>query len=450
MKKVSKIYYVLTYLFFIYPPFIAGLVLIYNESDNFLHINSLIWNIILLFILFAFLAVRIYMKKLHIPTAREIRYLAFGFIGNVVMFLYTFQNSMRIDGVITIYLVLLIVLAVHYLLISRKLQPLELWIFLPIYLVFDTIFYGVKGCTFTSSYSCFQYTPYEPFLKAFFVLILIFMILYMIYKVLSYRQHTILKFINYVIVFVLSMYALSEFDGDDKLLMTFAIMLPFFIILDFVVSIINKTYSHKTILFYIRTSTIIIICMLIGNVVIGERLLDNEALSIFVVGTYVALAVNLLRYILRIEVKDVNLVDLFKKGEAVIKYTVCTRRDIEEIESTFTSYLEKMTFNENEYNMKVVKGENVLGLLHSDYDELDPELGIKQARIYFIEVTENPYVLSNGLLYNVERYYKSKGVSQVKYLAHIEEKEIIQLLMKRGYVPVDIKDEGYYYFVKTL
>ena len=37
-----------------------------------------------------------------------------------------------------------------------------------------------------------------------------------------------------------------------------------------------------------------------------------------------------------------------------------------------------------------------------------------------------------------------------KYLAHIEEEEIISLLMKRGYIPVDIKEKGYYYFVKTL
>jgi len=190
--------------------------------------------------------------------------------------------------------------------------------------------------------------------------------------------------------------------------------------------------------------------MLFGALLLNEPELNNEALSMFVVATYVALAISILKFILKIEVKDVNLIDLFKKRETVVKYSVCTKEDINKMESTFTSYLDKMTFEENEYNMKVTKGEEVLGLLHSDYNQLDPSLDIKQARIYFIEVAENPYIVANGLLYQVERYYKSQGVSQVKYLAHIEELEVIELLMKRGYIPVDIKDKGYFYFIKTL
>jgi hypothetical protein len=450
MKKLSKIYYVLTYLFFIYPPFIAGLVLVYRDSFTNLHLYGLVVNIILLLILASIIAIRVYTGKLHYPTEKEVKYLIFGFVGNIVMFLYTFQNSMNIDNIITIYLILLVVLAVHYFLISKKLQPLELWIFLPLYLVFDTIYYGVKGCTFNSRNSCFTYTSYEPFLKTFFIIIMIFIVLFTLYKILSYRQHTIFKYINYVIVIVLSGFALNQFDGEIKIIMTFAIFLPFFIIVDFVVSIINKTYTHKTILLYIRTSLIIVICMLFGALLLGEPELDNEALSMFVVATYVALAISILKFILKIEVKDVNLINLFKKGETVVKYSVCTKEDIKKMESTFTNYLNKMTFGENEYNLKVTRGGEVLGLLHSDYDQLDPSLDIKQARIYFIEVAENPYVVANGLLYQVERYYKSLGVSQVKYLAHIEELEVIELLMKRGYIPVDIKDKGYYYFIKTL
>ena len=438
MKKTSKIYFILTYLFFIYPEFIAGLVLVYRDSDQQLHIYSLVCNVILLLILTIVVAVRISMGKLHKPTETEIKYLVFGFVGNIVMFLYTFQNGMHIDHFITIYLVLLVVLIVHYILISRKLQPLELWIFMPLYLVFDAIYYSVRGCSFSFSSSCYSSTQYDPFLRTFYIIILVFLILYTLYKILSYRQHTVFKYINYVSVVVLSIYALDGFDGGQKLMMTFAILLPFFIVVDFIVSIINKTYTHKMILFYIRTSTIILICLLIGIVIIHEQGLDSEALILFVVVTYISLSISILKFILHIEVKDVNLVDLFKKRETIVKYSICTKD------------LEKMTFLENEYNMKVVKGEEVLGLLHSDYNELDPQLEVKQARIYFIEVIKDPFTLSNGLLYQVERYYKSKGVSQVKYLAHVEEVEIIQLLMKRGYIPVDIKDKGYYYFIKTL
>lgn len=450
MNKTSKIYYILTYLFFIYPPFIAGLVLIYRSDTEYLHLYSLYANLALLLILSGVIIALVHQKRFHIPTIKEIKYLIFGFVGNIVMFLYTFQNAMNIDQIITIYLVLLVVLAVHYVLISKKLQPVELWIFLPIFLAFDTIYYGIKGCTFSSSNSCFSYTPYDPFLKFLYIIIIIVLLLYTIYKLLSYKQNAILKYINYFIVFVLSIFALNEFSGEIKIIMTFAIMLPFFIIVDFVVSIINKTYSHKTILFYIRTSTIVVICILIGTLILGESDLDNEALSMFVIATYISLTVSILKFILRIEIKEVNVIDLFKKSDTVVKYSACTKQDIEKIESTFSNYLTKMTFLENEYNMKVTKGEEVLGLLHSDFGELDPSLNVVQARIYFIEVVEDPYTLSNGLLYQVERYYKSKGVTQVKYLAHIEEEEIIQLLRKRGYIPVDIKDKGYYYFVKTI
>lgn len=450
MKKVSKIYYILTYLFFIYPPFISGLVLIYRDSSKHLHIYALLVNVVLLLILLAIVAIRIAIKKLHMPAEREIRYLVFGFIGNIMMFLYTFQNIMNISHIITIYLVLLVVLFVHYFLISKKFQPLELWIFLPLYLMFDTIYYGVKGCSYVSSYSCTQSTSSDLFLRVIFIIILVFMLLYIIYKLLSYRQHTILKYINYVIVFVLSMYALNQFEGEQKIIMTFAIMLPFFIILDFIVSIINKSYTHRTILFYIRTSMVISISLLFGVLILNEISLHSEALSIFVVGTYVALGISILKTLLKIEVKDVNIVNLFKKGETVVKYSVCTKEDIESFESTFTNYLDRMKFEENEYNMKVVKGDDVLGLLHSDFSELDPAIGVTQAHIYFIEVAENPYALTNGLLYQVERYYKSQGVQQIKYLAHLEENDIIQLLKKRGYIPVDLEKDGYYIFVKSL
>jgi len=450
VKKVSKIYYVLTYLFFIYPPFIAGLVLIYREGSQNMHIYGLIGNVVVLLLLLVTIAVLISMKKLHMPTEREIRYLIFGLIGNIVMFLYTFQNIMHISHIITIYLVLLVVLSVHYFLISKKLQPLELWIFLPIYLVFDTLYFGIKGCTYTSSYNCYESSPFDSFLFVLFTIILVFMFLYILYKLLSYRQHTILKYINYLIVLVLSIFALGSFNAEIKIILTFAISLPFFIILDFIVSIINKSYTHKTILFYIRTSMVIFICSLFGFLILSESELQSEALSLFVVGTYISLGISILKTLLRIEVKDISVINLFKKGETIVKYSICTKEDIKSFESTFTNYLDRMKFSDDEYNMKVVKGEDVLGLLHSDCSDLDPAIGVTQAHIYFIEVAENPFELTNGLLYQVERYYKSKGVQQIKYLAHLEESDIIQLLMKRGYIPVDIEKKGFYIFIKSL
>ena len=121
MKKMEKIYFILTYMFFLYPPFIFGLVEIYRESDAMKeHIVSLIVNLILIAVIAIVCGSLIKAKKLHVPNTLEIKHLIFGLTGNIVMYFYTFQNIMNIEDIITIYLILLIVLVVDYLLISKK------------------------------------------------------------------------------------------------------------------------------------------------------------------------------------------------------------------------------------------------------------------------------------------------------------------------------------------
>ena len=126
MKKQSRLYYILSYVFFILPPFIWGLVELYREQNyDTVHITSLIINILVYVVLVVVIALLVYKKKMHIPTQEERKYLLFGFIGNIVIYFYTFQNLMNIDNIVTIYLVLMIILVVYYFLIQKKISPLE-------------------------------------------------------------------------------------------------------------------------------------------------------------------------------------------------------------------------------------------------------------------------------------------------------------------------------------
>ena len=251
MKKRNNLYIILTYLFFIYPPFIWGFVLIFNEgpSSNE-HLISLLVNVILLLVISGICAIFITKNKLHTPSKNERNNLIFGLVGNVVVYFYTFQNIMNLDDYITIYLVLLIVLGVHYLLISKKLSAKELWILMPIFLVIDFIHLIATSCGFTDGQSCYRSSEGEPFLMILYSIIILSSLSYYIYKVYLLKQNDLMKYVNIILVALLSLFMQDTDIVDEKIMLTVGILLPLFTIIDFVVNIVNKKYTHKLLFFY--------------------------------------------------------------------------------------------------------------------------------------------------------------------------------------------------------
>jgi hypothetical protein len=301
MKQHKELYKILSYVFFILPPFIWGLVMIYSSEQNENpQIISLFINIFIYMILSITIYFLIKKNKLSLPTLDDKKHLLFGFIGNITVYFYTFQDSMNIYNIITIYLVLLIILGVYYFLFSKTFQPLELWILVPSFLIIDTIHFIYTGCGFNDGYMCFPSSTNIFLYIIYFILVLLILVVY-IYKILELKPSTIFKYINIVLVIVISFMVQNIELYNDKLFGTLMIALPFFIIIDFIVSIVNKTYEHKTLIFYIRTSTIFFIMSFLNEMNFFKGEANYEILVLMIAITYTSLFINILSMLLKID-----------------------------------------------------------------------------------------------------------------------------------------------------
>jgi hypothetical protein len=309
MKKPTKLYYIFSYLFFLYPPFIWGLVAIYDVTlDSREHIATLYVNAILIIVLILVFIAMIHYKKLKKPSLLEQKHLLFGFISNVIVYFYTFQNLLKIDQFINIYLVLLLILGVHYLLIARTLKAKELWILLPIFLIIDYVHYAISGCAWMD-YGCDNPNTLETIIGvSLYYIFVIAIYTYYIREMLNYRVLKGFKVINAILgIVIVSMVLFVEDLPDtlEKVLLTVVIVFAFLLIVDFIVSILVKQYTHRMLLYYIRLLTLLVVALILGvSRVITDPSIDQSVLPIMVIATYVSLAINILSVLMKVDDKN--------------------------------------------------------------------------------------------------------------------------------------------------
>lgn len=411
MKKENKLYIIISYIFFILPPFIWLIVELYSigPSEN-THIASLIGNVLV----YAVLTLVIYLvsrkSDLSFPTDTEKKHLLFGLIGNVTIYFYTFQNFLNIEGFVTIYLVLIIILAVYYLLFAKEFKPLELWILAPTFLIIDTIHFLYTGCGFTESYSCVPVANPIWFIYGLYWIIVLVSLGYYIMKTINIRPFSILKYINIGLVVTLSIVVENFIDFDTKFVGTLLIAFPFFIIVDFIISIVNKTYQSKTIIFYIRTTTILAIMIYLNLVEFWTGNADKGILGVMVAIIYISLVIVILSRLLHVET-DLNIIQKTK-----VKF-IPVKDHIENI--LLFEYLNEV--KENELLFVATTSDNV-----SSYQlvTLTDVRSFKEAQLI-------PYDNETLMIYldKIESYLRSLGVYQIKIVL-VDENE---KLFKKNY-----------------
>ncbi len=418
VKKIQKIYYILTYIFFIYPPFIFGLVEIYKEGNKMeTHIVTLIVNIILILVLLLICGLLIYYKKLHVPSEREIKYLVFGFVGNIVVYFYTFQNDMNIYNIVNTYLVLLIVLVVHYFLISKKITVWELWILMPIFLFVDYLNIALTGCGFSNEFNCNPRTQFDLFLYFVYSILLITIIGYYSYKIYLYKYLDILKIANISLILIASFLIQDLFYVHDDILMTLAIVIPFLTIIDFIVGIVNKSYTHKVLLYYIRTYTLWFVFFFMSmELEFFKGGADNRTLIIMVVISYVSLGIVILKPLLKIDIYSDPI--LQNKN---IKLLKCTEELLKQVRNKYSSeHAKKITLDDKTYTLVALDKDQVIGFISTTLIELEPPLDkVVEAHINIIEIKKEyyQYGVANGvaerLIKKTETYFKNTEATQI-------------------------------------
>lgn len=302
MKTTSKLYLFFTSLMFLFAPLSLGLTAIYFEINNDeMYLPGLLVNVILLLILALIISLLIKNKKLEIPNAIERKILLFGFLSNVVIYFYVFQNSLVIEKFITIYITLVLILLLYYFIISKRPIIYELWIFGIWFLIMDTIHYQF---VWTEGYYN-QYVEVNFLQHIFYLTIPLLTFSIFIYEIFKYKVLDVFTKIAIVIVLLSTVIIFESVDMDSKYMLTLNLILPFVIIADFITMLIYKRFNILKVPFYIRLYTIMLLMIYYAEEgLLQPKTYSNENLYEMVTILYVALICNLIIFLIPKKLKD--------------------------------------------------------------------------------------------------------------------------------------------------
>ncbi len=293
MKLKDKLYSIVGYMLFLLVPFIAGLVIIFRdfEDANVEGYTFVINTIILVIISFVlYIGQGKWLPKI---SKYDFKYLIFGFIGNILIYFYTFQNALEIQRYITIYLIILLILFSKYFLFDHQFRHKELWIMMLVFTIIDSINLLMK-CGYYD-YRC-TLSDYSEILL-FSVNLLMFIILFLsfIYEIIRYKHYTLLKAVHVLLIIILIQFFLRmpNNDLDNKFYLTVLILVPFLIAVDYIYHFVTKEYYKELTFFYIRTITLLFISFFLGQADFFSMEPNGDYLAMMVVATYVIFFIHL-------------------------------------------------------------------------------------------------------------------------------------------------------------
>ncbi len=261
--KNNLIYYIMTYVMYLYPPFIYGMIVINVDriSDTRTWILGGIINIIFVLVTTAVLYLLSKYKKIPLIQKDEKNHFIFGYIGNVIVFLYVYQYVMDIERVVSVFsLVLILVIAYKYL-IAKKIIFKEIFYMSIIYSVIDYIIIITTGNTLFNDMGRYTETQSNIFQLLFIAAILYALVLY-VYKLYRNHHYALLRyiFLSFVILTILMVYI---DDNLEELIMTLLIITLFTWVIDIILRLVHKEFRIIDFVFYARVLMAAIVLVII-------------------------------------------------------------------------------------------------------------------------------------------------------------------------------------------
>ncbi len=264
-----------------------------------------------------------------------------------------------------------------------------------------------------------------------------------------------MKYTNIILVTLFSIFIQDIDMVDEKIMLTVVILLPLFTIIDFVVNIVNKKYSHKILFFYIRMYTIMMICAMIGANDFFSGNVGYEILTLMVMVTYISLFIIIFSSLLNVnDIKDYKIAK-------DITFSVCNETHIEKIKISYGEMeANHISLDKEAYSIVALKGNEVIGFISSYLKPLTPPLeGVHEAYINIIEVKEELRRIGIGtkLLEKTENHFRLLGIYQIRGWSSQEKLEAINLWRKLQFslcptlihLPSkDLNVPGYYFIKK--
>jgi ribosomal protein S18 acetylase RimI-like enzyme len=433
MKALRHIHTIIGYVLFLLPPFVWGLVELYLERDDLRpHVVSLVVNLIVVALMALIGLILIRKRIIARPTNAEQRHLLFGLSGNVIVYFYTFQNMMEIQNIVTIYLVLLLVIGLRRILITNSIQEWELWILMPIYLLIDTLHLVITGCGVTNTGTvCFPNDVPTWILYVLYVLVALSTLGWYAYKVALYKRYTFFGIANMVLILFIAIYSQEFVTINEKLMGTVAILAVFLVLLDFIVSFVNKTYDHRTLLFYLRTSTFLVLSLLLMEENFWEGGATQNLLILMVFATYVSLGIVILKHLLGVTEEA----DLLPHRDLLVR--PCTEADKLEIQKDYGDVAyQHMRLDDQSLSLVAIQDGAIVGFICTYEQPLYAEIpGSTEAYINIIEVhpDHRRSGIASELIRRTELHFRHQGAGQIRAWSSADKEAAIQLWYRLGY-----------------
>jgi len=263
VMKNNIIYYIMTYIMFLYPPFIYFLVMINfeNMNDRIAWITGVFADIVFVLITTGVLLVLSYKKILPKPEKDERNHFIFGYIGNAAVFLYTYQYMMNIEKLVSVFSLVLILVLAYKFLVSKQISFKEIFISSIIFSAIDYIIIIFSGNTLLSGAASF--TAAEMIIyQILFNLAIIYTIVLYVFKLYKNHQWSILRFvlIGFIVICLAMLYI---DDTQDEFILTFVILAVFTWLIDIIMRLIRKEFKVYDLAFYARIIMLTIVFVMI-------------------------------------------------------------------------------------------------------------------------------------------------------------------------------------------
>ena len=266
MKKNNLVYYIMTYVMYLYPPFIYGMIMINFEdglTDKAIWIWGLIVNVIFMIVTTLVLYILAIKKKIPKIKKDEKNHFIFGYIGNLCVYLYVYQYLMNIERLVSIFSLVLILVLVYKYLISNEITFKEIFIFSIVFSVIDYVIIISSGNTLFSEASSFSDLESVIF-QLLFIGALLFSIGLYGYKVYKNHQWTILRYvmIGFLVLFLIIIYSRGDRQLEE-LMMTILILAIFSWLIDIILRLIRKEFKVYDLVYYARIIMLTVILLFI-------------------------------------------------------------------------------------------------------------------------------------------------------------------------------------------
>ena len=301
--KKSKLSMIFASVFIMIPPLALGLMSIYERHNMSSSSQSILYDGILLMIA-AFVYIGIIMSgEKKILDHKGIKWILFGITSHIIIFLFIFQSQLNIEEFIDVYVTTLGLMTLYFLLIDRRKVNIELLLFAIVYLSFYKfhIFF-----VFDTTYSGVIEHPIIPWWTYAFYLYIIPIFTVSVYAIKMVNLKVNDPFIYiFILLSVFSLMILSEYT-DQRTLLTIYLIMPFVIIIDFVVSKVNKRSNPMKLPFYLRLIVLDIFVVIFKSSYSYREVFIRETLYMYTFMMIATLLISVIEHFIKEKIADKN------------------------------------------------------------------------------------------------------------------------------------------------